>query len=88
MLCLSGWTKSDSRASAICVGSGLGIGFMVAFAAPILLMDFISLKDIIIGTWKRLKKAWKKMKTSLQKTSKDEDVTDVVAMNDLCKELA
>ena len=86
--CLPGWTKSDSRVSAICVGSVFGIGFMSAFAAFIISLDLTMLKGIAKVIHKMLKKIWMKMKTSHQKPLKDEDLTEVVAMNDLSKELA
>ena len=88
MLCLPGWTKSDSRVSAIFLGSVSGVGFLAAFAALIIALDCTLLKGMAKVTQKMVKKAWKKMKTSHLKIEKDEDTTEVVAMNDLSKDLA
>ena len=81
---IPGWTKSDSRASAIGVGSVTCIGFMSAFVALILLLDIYNLKVMVKGVCRRIRRMTpSKITQDPQNNWNDEGGPDMLVMNDL-----
>ena len=80
MILFIGWTKADSRPSAIGVGSMFGAIFMTVFGLLIVCLDLTLLKPMIKKGWAKLKKAIHKLRIP---NKINNNKTEVMPMNNL-----